>query len=42
MRGIFIAADEPREMRRKSTFDRLKYRAERDGKRVVINDEVLL
>ena len=40
-RGIFIAADEPIEMRRKNTFDRMKYRAERDGKRVVITGDVL-
>jgi hypothetical protein len=40
-RGIFIAPDEPLEARRKNTFERLKYRAERAGKRVVVTDGVL-
>ena len=31
-RGIYIAPDEPLDIRRKQTFDRLKYRAEREGK----------
>jgi hypothetical protein len=40
-RGIFIAADEPIEVRRKNTFDRLKYRAEREGKPVSVVDGIL-
>lgn len=40
-RGIFVDSDEPVEVRRKQTFDRLKYKAERDGKRVYVNDGVL-
>lgn len=40
--GVFIAADEPIEMRRKETFNRLKYKAELSGKSVVVvNDDVL-
>jgi hypothetical protein len=30
-------SDEPVEIRRKNTFERLKYRAENDGKHVLIN-----
>ena len=41
-RGIFIAADESIEIRRKNTFDRLKYRAERAGQRVAVADGKLL
>lgn len=38
-RVVFIAANEPVEVRRKQTFNRLKYNAERSGKTVnVIND----
>ena len=33
-RGIFIAPDEPLEVRRRQTLERLKYRAQREGKRV--------
>jgi hypothetical protein len=40
-RGIFIAADDPVEVRRKNTFDRLKYRAEREGKSVSVVDGIL-
>jgi hypothetical protein len=40
-RGIFIAPDEPIETRRKNTLERLKYRAERSGQRVVITDGCL-
>lgn len=39
--GVFIVPDEPIEVRRKNTFDRLKYRAQREGKRVVVTDGVL-
>lgn len=39
---IFIAPDESREVRRQKTFDRLKYRAERDGKTVVIQNDRLI
>jgi len=39
-RGIFIVPDEPFEVRMKSTFERLKYRAENAGKRVLIIDGV--
>ena len=40
-RGIFVAPDEPIEVRRKQAFDRLKYRAERDGKIVTVVNNVL-
>ena len=40
-RGIFIAPYEPLDVRRKQTLDRLKYRAERAGESVVVNDGVL-
>jgi hypothetical protein len=40
-RGIFVAADEPLEVRLKNTFERMKYRTERDGKCVVITGDVL-
>ena len=40
-RGIFITPDEPLDVRRKQTLDRLKYRAERAGESVVVNDGVL-
>lgn len=40
-RGIFIVADESPEMRRKSTLERLRYRAERAGKVVAVSDGVL-
>lgn len=38
---IFISPDEPLEERRKRTFDRIKYRAERAGKEVVVNGDIL-
>lgn len=41
-RGVFIVPDEPIEVRRKQAFDRLKYRAERAGKRVAVNDGILV
>ena len=40
-RGIFIASDEPLEVRRKQTLDRIKYRAERDNKLTSVTDGVL-
>lgn len=40
-RGIFIAPDEPVEVRRQQTLNRLKSRAEREGKRVVVTDGIL-
>ena len=40
-RGIFIAPDEPDDVRRKQTFERLKYRAERAGKCVEVSNNVL-
>ena len=40
-RGIFISADEPLEVRRKQTFDRLKYRADQSQKLVNVTDGVL-
>ena len=40
-RGIFIAGDEPVEVRRQQTLDRLKYRAVRANKIVDISDGVL-
>ena len=40
-RGIFIAPDEPIEVRRKQTMDRLRYRAERDNRQTEIIDGVL-
>jgi hypothetical protein len=39
--GIFIAPDEPLETRRKNTLERLRYRAEHSGQRVVITDGIL-
>jgi hypothetical protein len=41
-RGIFILPDEPVEVRRKNTVERLKYRAEKDGKSVLITDNILI
>jgi hypothetical protein len=38
---IFIAPDESLEERRKRMFDRIKYRSEKDGKSVVINNGIL-
>jgi len=40
-RGLFVVPDEPVEVRMKSTFERLKFRAENAGKRVLITDGVL-
>lgn len=39
--GIFIEADEPLETRRRNTLDRLKSRAEREGKNINVVDGVL-
>jgi len=39
--GVFIVPDESPEVRRKNTFDRLKYRAQSEGKKVVVIDGVL-
>jgi hypothetical protein len=39
---IFVWPDEPLETRRKRTFERLKYRAEREGKAVASETGVLL
>lgn len=41
LEGVFIAADEPVEIRRKQTFNRLKHNAERSGKAVSILNDVL-
>ena len=41
-KGIFIVPDEPFEVRMKSAFERLKYRAENAGRRVLITDGVLV
>ena len=38
---IFIASDEPADVRRKATMERLRYRANRDGKSVSVTDGVL-
>jgi hypothetical protein len=40
-RGIFIAPDQPLEARRKQTLERLKYRAQQQGKVVNVTDGVL-
>jgi len=40
-RGIFIVGDEPVEVRRQQTMDRLKYRAVRANKTVDVNDGIL-
>ena len=40
-RGIYIAPDEPLDVRRKQTFDRLQQRAEREGKLVNVSNGVL-
>lgn len=39
---VFIAADEPLELRRQKLFDRLKQRAEREGRAVRIHSDVLM
>ena len=36
---VFVGPDEPLEMRRQRTFDRMIYRAERDGKFVAVSDD---
>lgn len=41
-RGIFVASDEPPEVRRKEMYGKLKYRAVKDNKLVVEEDGVLL
>lgn len=40
--GVFISRDEPLEVRRQSSMERLKWRAEHDGKQVVIEGDQLL
>jgi len=40
-RGIFIVSDEPIEVRWRQTFDRLKFHAERAGKRLSGDDGIL-
>jgi len=40
-RGIFIVGDEPVEVRRQQTMDRLEYRAERANKIVAVSNGVL-
>ena len=40
-RNVFVVPDEPLEVRRQQTLDRLKYRAERAGKRVSVDNGVL-
>lgn len=40
-RGIFVAPDEPVDVRHKQTFERSKYRAERAGKCVEFSYNVL-
>jgi hypothetical protein len=40
-RGIFVESDEPVAARRSQTIDRLKRKAEREGKRVCVNEGVL-
>jgi hypothetical protein len=40
-RGIFITPDEPTDVRRKNTFDRLKRRAERHDPRGAVNNGIL-
>ena len=42
MRKVYIAADEPVEVRRKRVFDRIKAKAERSGKVVVVDNEGVL
>jgi hypothetical protein len=39
--GIFIDSDEPIEVRRKQTLERMKRKAEREGKNVCVSDGVL-
>lgn len=39
---VFISPDEPVDVRRKKLFDRLKYRANRDGKSVNVVDGILI
>lgn len=40
-RNVFVVPDEPIEVRRQQTMDRLKYRAERAGKRVSVDNGIL-
>jgi hypothetical protein len=40
-KGIFIAPDESVEVRRKNTFERLKYRAEHSDQHVLVSDGIL-
>ena len=40
-RSIYIGPDEPLDVRRKQTFDRLQHRAEREGKPVNVSNGVL-
>jgi hypothetical protein len=39
---IYVWADEPLEVRRKKSFERMKYCAERDGKLVSVDNDVLI
>ena len=41
LRGIYVAPDEPPEVRRSQTFERMKSRAEREGKHVNVTDNIL-
>lgn len=39
---VFIGPDDPIEVRRKKTFDRLKYKAGREGKQISVDNGVLI
>ena len=41
-RGIFVASDEPPEVRRKQIYGKVKYRAVNDNKIVDVKDGVLI
>jgi len=38
---VFISPDEPLEARRKRVYERIKAKAERDGKTVIVDNDVL-
>ena len=40
-RHVFISPDEPLEARRKRVYERIKAKAERDGKTVIVDNDVL-
>jgi hypothetical protein len=42
LQRVFITADEPLEVRRQNTLDRLKYRAQREHKQVSISNDGVL